>query len=78
VACYRALVDQILDAGRSAAYRYATAYVDRLSSLDGSVGDYRDVPTHADYLLQLRERHGRKFSFWRLFERPEGRPLSAR
>jgi hypothetical protein len=68
VACYRALTDQILGEGRSKAYRHARRYVDRLSALDRSVDDYRDLPTHPQYLAHLRERHGRKFSFWRLFE----------
>lgn len=69
VACYRALTDQILVGGRSKAYHHAKRYVDRLSALDPSVRDYRDLPTHSDYLAHLRKRHGRKFSFWQLFER---------
>jgi len=68
VACYRALTDQILTAGRSNAYRHAKRYVDRLSALDPSVDDYRDLSRHSEYLVHLRERHGRKFSFWQLFE----------
>ena len=69
IACYRALTDQILTKGRSEAYRHAKRYVDRLSALDPSVDDYRDLSRHREYLVHLRERHGRKFSFWRLFER---------
>jgi hypothetical protein len=68
VACYRALTDQILTEGRSKAYGHAKRYVDRLAALDSSVGDYRDLASHAQYLAQLRERHRRKFSFWQLFE----------
>ena len=68
VVCYRALTDQILTGGRSKAYRHAKRYVDRLSALDPSVHDYRDLSDHAEYLVHLRERHGRKFSFWKLFE----------
>jgi hypothetical protein len=67
VACYRALIDQILDAGRSTACRHARRYLDRLSALDSSVSDYGDLASHADYLQQLRERHGRKRSFWQPF-----------
>jgi hypothetical protein len=68
VACYRALTDQILAEGRSKAYGHAKRYVDRLSALDSSVGDYSNLASHAQYLAQLRERHRRKFSFWQLFE----------
>lgn len=68
VACYRALTDQILAEGRRKAYGHAKRYVDRLSVLDSSVGDYRDLATHVRYMAHLRERHRRKFSFWQLFE----------
>ena len=68
VACYRALTEQILSEGRSKAYRHARRYVDRMSALDLSVDEYRDLSGHTEYLAHLRERHGRNFSFWQLFE----------
>jgi hypothetical protein len=71
VACYRALADQILDAGRSTAYRHAKRYVDRSAALDAAVRDERVLPGHARYLAELRDQHGRKSSFWRLFA-PKG------
>jgi hypothetical protein len=40
-----------------------------LAALDPSVRDYRDLGTHAEHVARLRERHGRKFSFWQLFEK---------
>jgi hypothetical protein len=67
VACYRALVEQILAEARSKAYGHARRYVDRLTALHPSVSDYGELPSHADYLAQLRLQHGRKHSFWRLF-----------
>jgi hypothetical protein len=70
IACYRALADQILDAGRSTAYRHAKRYVDRSAALDAAVCDERVLPGHARYLAQLRERHARKSSFWRLLHAP--------
>jgi len=66
VACYRALADQILVAGRSTAYHHAKRYVDRSAALDVAVRDERELPAHARYLAQLRERHPRKASFWKL------------
>ena len=74
VVCYRALTDQILTGGRSKAYRHAKRYVDRLSALDTSVRDYRELSSHAEYLARLRERHGRKFSFWQLVEGSAPKP----
>jgi hypothetical protein len=75
VACYRALADQILAAGRSTAYRYAKRYVERSAALDAAVCDERVLPGHARYLAELREQHPRKVSFWRLFGAP-GSPQS--
>ena len=67
VLCYRVLTEQILDEGRSKAYRYAKRYMDRLAALDPSVADYAELPDHGEYWTSLRESHGRKYSFWRLF-----------
>ncbi len=74
VTCYRALADQILERGRSNAYRHAKRYVDRSSALDAGVRGHRGFAIHAEYLARLRERHGRKFSFWKLFGDPGARP----
>ena len=71
VVCYRALVEQILGEARSKAYRHAKRYVDRAAALHPSVSDYGELPGHADYLAQLRARHGRKQSFWHLFAGPK-------
>jgi hypothetical protein len=66
IACYRALIEQILDAGRSKAYRYAKRYVDRLAALHASVADPAELGGHAEYLVHLRSVHGRKRGFWSL------------
>jgi hypothetical protein len=68
VACYRALTEQILAAARREAYAHAKRYVDGLSALDARVGAYGEVATHETYLAELRATHGRKSSFWKLFE----------
>jgi hypothetical protein len=73
VACYRALVDQILEGGRTAAYHYAKRYVDRLDALHEQVFYYRDLPPHAEYVAHLETAHRRKHSFWRLFQEPAPR-----
>ena len=68
VLCLRALIDQILAAGRTKTYRYAKRYLDRLAVLDDRVSDYREVPDHRGYLAHLRDTHGRKRSFWKLVD----------
>ena len=68
VLCHRALVDQILAAGRSPAYRYAKRYLDRLATLEKQLDDSRGLVNHAAYLQQLRATHPRKWSFWKLVD----------
>ena len=65
VFCYRALLNDILGEGRSRAYGHAVRYLKRLSELDGAVASYASALTHEEYLASIRERHGRKSSFWR-------------
>jgi hypothetical protein len=67
VARYRALIEQILDAGRSTAYRHAKRCVDRLAVLQTAVGDSGDLVGHVEYLARLRSLHSRKRGFWNLF-----------
>ncbi len=70
VVCLRLLVEQILDAGRTKAYGYARRYCGRLERIETALTDRRGLSSHADFMASLRERHGRKHSFWR--------PLDAR
>ena len=62
--CYRALLDDILDEGRSNAYSHAARYYQQLVELDTKVRNYQPAIDHADYLDQLRSRHARKRAFW--------------
>lgn len=64
VLCYRNLLDDVLASGRSKAYRHAASYYRNLSRLDARGVDYRTFSTHLAYQQRLRERHGRKRSFW--------------
>jgi len=72
IACYRTLTDQILEQGRSKAYRHAQRYVDRLAQLDTTVDDHGDLPTHAQYIAGLRQHRGRKYSFWNRIDGANG------
>lgn len=69
VVCYRYLLDDILSAARSKAYKHAGRYYRRLAALDEQLNDYGPVPGHDVYVAGLRERHGRKRSFWSCAER---------
>jgi tetratricopeptide (TPR) repeat protein len=70
ILCYRRLMLDVLETGRSKIYRHAARYLARLERLDAALDDYRDIPTHADFVEVLRRDHGRKYAFWRLVERP--------
>jgi len=75
VLCYRALTNQILAEGRSKAYGYAASYCCKLERLDDETERESALIHHAEYIAALRERHGRKWSFWkRLDESPTRAP----
>ena len=61
---YRLLVDDILERGRSAAYRHGARHLATLQALDARLDPGALVPDHADYRAALRKAHGRKVAFW--------------
>lgn len=51
------------------AYGHAAArYFRRLGELDGTIDDYGPVVDHETFVDELRQRHGRKSSFWKKAE----------
>lgn len=64
----RCLLDDILNRGKSQAYRHAAVYLKALRTLDQQKPEYAPLISHADYEQQLREQHGRKRSFWPLVD----------
>ena len=62
--CYRALLNDILDEGRTRAYGHAARYLKRLYELDDALTSYKPAVTHTEYVATLRNLHGRKYSFW--------------
>ncbi|QEN89376.1 hypothetical protein FZC33_25060 [Labrys sp. KNU-23] len=65
---YRALVEEILSKGKSAAYGHGAAYLDRLDDLAARLDPAALAKlgrlSHADWRAFLSQKHGRKASFW--------------
>jgi hypothetical protein len=61
---YRALLDSILRRGQTKSYPHGVRYLKKLDRLAKSVTDWRGQVNHDSYLQQVRQSHGRKYSFW--------------
>ena len=61
---YRALIDDILDRGRSPAYGHGARHLTRLADLARELKPGDLTPDHGDYVARLRKAHGRKSGFW--------------
>ncbi len=66
--CYRELLSDILKEARSKAYAHAARYFRRLEQLDRAIDDYALLSDHLVFVDALRQRHGRKYAFWRRVE----------
>ena len=68
VIIYRSLIDDILGNARSKAYGYAVRYYKKLQKLDDSIkitaDSYSSLLAHQHYMIKLRDKHGKKYSFW--------------
>jgi hypothetical protein len=64
IACYRALLLDILARAYSRAYWHAAEYLQALRRLDSRVDDYGPLLAHEAFESMLRSMHGRKVSFW--------------
>lgn len=60
----RCLLDDILTRAKTPAYHYGVDYLRELEQLDTKITTYATLPVHADYMLQVKGKHGRKHSFW--------------
>ncbi len=61
---YRALLDHILNQGRSKAYGHAARYFATLDALGSRMPPDPSFRSHATYKAELRKKHGRKTGFW--------------
>ncbi|MEY8838748.1 DUF6880 family protein [Cribrihabitans sp. XS_ASV171] len=64
----RAMVLDTLTGGKSKRYRHAARHLAECRSCDAAIEDYRDLPSHTQFLELLKQDHGRKHGFWRLVD----------
>ena len=72
VVCYRSLLRDILDDGRSKAYHHAARYYRRLEQIDLEVHGCGPLEGHTAFVAGIRSAHGRKRAFWTRVEPHEG------
>ncbi len=63
---YRHLVTGIVDRATSKYYLYAARDYHAAATVSEAVAEDAAVPPHADWVAELRRRHGRKIGFWSL------------
>lgn len=69
VVLYRLLLNDILDRGYSKAYRHAANYYRALEELDSRIPNPpANLASPQKYMEKLKEKHGRKQSFWKRVE----------
>lgn len=62
---YRGLLDILLDKGQPRSYGRGARHLDSLERLSAAISDWRGFPIHEEYVAGVREKHGRKWSFWK-------------
>ena len=65
---YRSLLVSILDRAYNRAYGHGVRYLDTLDELALGISDWRDFDDHEEFKTWVREKHGRKKSFWSRYE----------
>ena len=64
----RAMVLDTLIGGKSTRYRHAARHLAECQSCDAAIENYGDLPSHTEFLEELKQEHGRKHGFWRLVD----------
>lgn len=62
----RAMIEFALDQARTKRYRHAARHLLECESLAARIEDFGGHPDHAAFVAHIRDRHGRKSSFWSL------------
>lgn len=60
----RAMIDLSLDAAKYKRYGHAARHLQTCEHLARRIDDFAGHPNHAEYVADLRQRHGRKSGFW--------------
>ena len=61
----RAMMDFSLNAARHKRYGHAARHLQTCEHLAKRIDNFSGHPNHADYVANLRQRHGRKSGFWK-------------
>lgn len=61
---YRALLDDILGRGKSAAYGHGARYWEELALLASEISDWGETESHELYAAKIKKAHVRKTGFW--------------
>jgi hypothetical protein len=67
----RKMIEFTLDRARSSRYGHAVRHLRSCAWLAQQVGDWYGRAPHADYVIGLRRRHGRKVGFWNRLDSDE-------
>lgn len=62
---YRALLDILLAKGQPKSYDRGARHLESLKRLSVVITDWHDFPPHDKYAAGVRDKHGRKWSFWK-------------
>ena len=60
----RAMIDLSLDAAKYKRYGHAARHLQTCEHLARRIDDFAGYPNHAEYVADLRRRHGQKSGFW--------------
>lgn len=60
----RSMIDFALDRARSSRYKHAARHLAECQVLSAQIGDLGNLPSHDEYVVELRRQHGRKQGFW--------------
>lgn len=65
---YRALLDSILRRAQTTTYSHGARYLHKLDSISSTIADWRNIVNHTVYMEDIRQKHGRKKSFWSRYD----------
>jgi hypothetical protein len=62
----RKLIDDSLDNAKSSRYKHTAKHLAECNILSQYIQDYKEYDSHNDYVKNLKNTHGKKYSFWGL------------